>query len=153
VHLGELGLQRLVLDDEALSLEDAVDARQHFAALGGLVMSRTRPRAWPRPRFRPCRRRYQDDVDLGCTVFAARKRAWPSIARHHEIGEHHVHGLVAQHLERFFAVVGREHLVAGALEDSPKAVAVAGLIVDDENTGMVAMLHARDAHGTKRAWG
>ena len=57
----------------------------------------------------------------GETCFSAREQLDAGRARHHQIGQHHVHAVLAHELERGLGALGGEHAHALALEDLLRA--------------------------------
>jgi hypothetical protein len=140
LHGGDAGAQGTVLLEQGLALQGAADDRQHLAALGGLGDEVVGALAHGRDGvLHRAIGGHDDDVRLGLQRARRLEQGLAVHARHHQVGEHHMHGVLAQELERGLAVVGDQHLVAGALEDAPQAVTVGGLVIDDED--------ARHAHG------
>jgi hypothetical protein len=130
----QLGLERAVLVQQPLPLEDALEGGQQLAALGGLGDEVVGAFAHGGDGiFDGAVRRHDDDVGRGLQAARRLEQRQPIEARHHQVGEHDVHALVPQQLQRHLAVFGDEHVVTGALEDAPQAVAVGGLVVDHED--------------------
>ena len=76
--------------------------------------------------------RHQHHLGVGCHGVERLQQLEPAHARHHEVGHHHGHALLATDVERGTPAGGREHARPFALEDAPEALEVGRVVVDDE---------------------